>query len=202
MLGILKWILIPAKARNHEKKIIKWHSSPSSIIKGKYKLYKLLNVYIWHIHKDPICSVCVVLTQWRASTFFLEERTQIEKNKIKVHEFIELHTSWFKVMTRGNESLLEIFTEAGTLWDWVKVWSLSSTCSWPTPVWYVKWNSRISTFWGWETWRGVRRLSRDLNFYCIYSPNYSSKFKRTDVAHGIMTFTLMLRFSLFTPGIS
>lgn len=45
--------------------------------------------------------------------FFLEE--WIEKNNIKVHEFIELHISWFRVMIRGNKSLLDILIEAGTL---------------------------------------------------------------------------------------
>lgn len=138
----------------------------------------------------------------KSTDFFLEEWISVEKNKIKVHVFIELHISWIRVMTRGIKSLLDILTEAGTLWDWVTVWSFSSTCSWPTPVWHMRWNSRVSTFWGCESWRGVRRLRRALEFYCTYSPNYSSKFKRTDVAHGIVTFTLMLRFSLFTPGIS
>lgn len=130
--------------------------------------------------------------------FFFRRMNTDWKNKIKVHDFIELHISWFRELTRGNESLLDILTETVRLSCSLK----SSTCSWPTPVWYMRWNSRVSTFWVWETWRDVRRLSRALEFYCIHSPNYSSKFNRTDAAHGIVTFTLMLRFSLFTPGIS
>lgn len=37
-----------------------------------------------------------------------------------------------------------------------------------------------------------------VELYCTCSQNYSSKLKRADFAHGIMTFTLMFRFSVYT----
>lgn len=48
---------------------------------------------------------------------------------------------------------------------------------------------------------GVEKIEierKAVELYCTCSQNYSSKLKRADFAHGIMTFTLMFRFSVYT----